>query len=455
MDVLNSTLAFLVAIGILVTIHELGHYAAARLCGVKIIRFSIGFGPTIWMRKFGASQTEWTVAALPLGGFVKMADTRDDSVNELDRHLAFDNKPIWQRMFIIIAGPLANFILAAALYWFIFVVGSPGAVPFVASPPAGSPAASAGFKTLDKVLSVDGAPAKTWGEVRLLLLERASVRAVATVEVETASGEIVRRQLATANIEKADLDQDFAAKLGIEAYQPPIPPIVESVTKGGAAEAAGLKPGDRIIAVEGKPISDFRQLLTIVSANAGKPIGLVVQARGETFDATVTPALVTEGGRSFGRIGVTRPPIDSTSSAMLVTVVRYGAIESIPKSIAKVWEMSAFSLKMLGRMVTGDVSWKNLSGPITIADYAGQSAKLGWLPFVSFLALVSVSIGVLNLLPIPVLDGGQLLYHIAELIKGSPLSDQAMEIGQRVGFALLIGLSAFAFYNDVYRLVSG
>ncbi len=455
MDVLNSILAFIVAISILVTIHELGHYAAARLCGVKIIRFSIGFGPTLWVREIGADKTEWAVAALPLGGFVKMADERDDSVDETERHRAFNNKPIWQRMFIIVAGPMANFVLAAALYWVVFVVGAPGAVPLIAQPANGSPAAQAGFKERDKVMSIDGTPAKTWGEVRLLLLERASVRANASVEVETTSGEVVRRELSTSSVEKADLDKDFAAKLGIESYQPPIPPVVETVTKGGPAELAGLKPGDRIVSASGNPITDFRQLLDVISANPGKAVNLVVQARGETFDAVVTPVLVTEGGRSFGRIGVTRPPTDPQVAAMMVTVVRYGILESVPKSIGKVWEMSVFSLKMMGRMITGDISWKNLSGPITIADYAGQSAKLGWLPFVSFLALVSVSIGVLNLLPIPVLDGGQLLYHIAELMKGSPLSEQAMEIGQRAGFALLIGLSAFAFYNDVYRLVSG
>ncbi|MFN7673767.1 MAG: RIP metalloprotease RseP, partial [Betaproteobacteria bacterium] len=246
----------------------------------------------------------------------------------------------------------------------------------------------------------------------------------------------------------------FAAKLGIRPYRPPIAPVVETVTPDGPAAQAGLQPGDRIVAAAGSPIADWNQLVGIVSASPGKVIKLVVESSGEIFDAEVVPKLVTDGNRSIGRIGVA-PKIDRAANEALVTTVRYGPVESVPKAVGNVWDMSVFSLTMLGRMITGEVSWKNLSGPITIADYAGQSAKLGWVQFVTFLALISVSIGVLNLLPIPVLDGGQLLYHIAELIKGSPLSEQAMEIGQRVGFALLIGLSAFAFYNDIYRLVSG
>jgi regulator of sigma E protease len=453
-EILKSVIAFLVAIGILVTIHELGHYWAARLCRVKIIRFSIGFGRPLWMRKFGADQTEWVVAALPLGGFVKMADERDELVDEADRSRAFNNKPIWQRMIIIAAGPAANFVLAALLYWVVFVVGSPGALPFVAAPPVGSPAASAGFLAFDKVTGIDGKAVKTWGEVRLALLDRAAVRGNAVIEVQTRDGRVANRELSTVTIEKADLDRDFAAKLGIRPYRPPIAPVVESVTPDGPAALAGLKTGDRIVAAGGAPVTEWTELVGIVSASPGKAIKLAVESGGETFDAEVIPKAVTDGNRTIGRIGIA-PKIDRAANEALITMIRYGPLESIPKAIGNVWEMSAFSLKMLGRMVTGDVSWKNLSGPITIADYAGQSAKLGWVQFVSFLALISVSIGVLNLLPIPVLDGGQLLYHIAELIKGSPLSEQAMEIGQRAGFALLIGLSAFAFYNDVYRLVSG
>ena len=454
MTVLNSILAFLVAIGVLVTIHELGHFVAARLCGVRVLRFSIGFGSPLWVRKFGADQTEWVLAAIPLGGFVKMADERDASVADEERDRAFNNKSIWQRMFIIVAGPAANFLLASVLYWVVFVTGQPGAVPYVAMPPAGSAAAAAGFGAYDKIVSIDGRDVKTWGDARLVLLDLASVRADAAIEVELRAGGRLTRQLSMASLEKADLDRDFAGKLGLNAYRLPIAAVLDVVTPNGPADEAGLKPGDRIVAAAGKEITDWSQLVAVVAASPARAVALIVEARGEKFNASVTPATVTERGRTFGRIGVS-PKIDRSANEALFITVRYGVFESVPKAIGKVWDMSLFSLKMLGRMVTGDVSWKNLSGPITIADYAGQSAKLGWLSYVTFLALVSVSIGVLNLLPIPVLDGGQLLYHIAELIKGSPLSEQAMEIGQRVGFALLIGLSAFAFYNDVFRLVSG
>ena len=454
MSVLSSILAFLVAIGVLVTFHEFGHYLAARLCGVKILRFSIGFGRPLWVRKFGADQTEWVIAALPLGGFVKMADERDETVGVADRGRAFNNKPIWQRMSIIAAGPAANFILAALLYWLVFVSGQPGAVPYVATPPSGSAAAQSGFVAYDKIVSIDGQEVRTWGDARLLLLDRASTRGTSVIEVETQAGGRPTRQLSMANLVKADLDRDFAGKLGLNPYRLQIDPVVDTVIPTGAAAAAGLKPGDRIIAAAGEPVLDWSQFVAIVSASPGRPVSLEVEAHGEKFDAIVTPATITEGGRTFGRIGIS-PKIDRKASEALITTVRYGVLESIPKAVSKVWDMSVFSLKMFGRMVTGDISWKNLSGPITIADYAGQSAKLGWLSFVTFLALISVSIGVLNLLPIPVLDGGQLLYHIVELIKGSPLSEQAMEIGQRAGFALLIGLSAFAFYNDIFRLVSG
>lgn len=454
MSLLTTIAAFLFAIGLLVTIHELGHFWAARAFNVKILRFSIGFGPDLWARRFGNDQTEWVVSLLPLGGYVKMADERDESVVPEDVDRAFNRQAIWKRMIIIAAGPVANFVLAAMLYWVIFVVGQPGAIPFVATPPAGTAAAAAGFVAQDRIVAVDDRAVKTWGDTRLALLERASAREVARIEVETARNTIEFRELATAGLQKQDLDKDYAAALGLVAYRAPIAPIVENVTPEGPAARAGLKPGDRVVAVNGVGVTEWTALVAVIVANPGKPVTLAVESRGEVFDATVTPDKITERGRTFGRIGV-QPRIDREANDRLYTTVRYGVLESTPKAVTRVWDMSVFSLKMMWRMITGDISWKNLSGPITIADYAGQSAKMGWVPFVLFLALISVSIGVLNLLPIPVLDGGQLLYHIAELIKGSPVSAEALEIGQRIGLVLLLCLTAFAFYNDIHRLVSG
>ena len=454
MNLMTTILAFIVAIGLLVTIHELGHYWAARLCNVKILRFSVGFGRTLWQRRFGRDQTEWAVAAIPLGGYVKMADERDESVSLDDRERALNNKPIWQRMFIIIAGPLDNFVLAAMLYWVVFIVGQPGAVPYLAEPPAGSIAAVAGFAEYDRIISVGSGKTRTWGDARLQLLDHASAREAVDIEVETRSGQRQIRTLPMASINNADLDKDFASKLGLSAYRLIVAPVMKDIVASGPAAVAGLREGDRIVAVNGKKISRWQELVEVIIKNPGRPVQLAVESRGEMFDATVTPASVTERGQTFGRIGVS-PVIDRAASDALVINVRYGVFEAGPKAVVKVWEMSVFSVKMLGRMLTGNVSLKNLSGPITIADYAGQSAQMGPIYYLLFLALISVSIGVLNLLPIPVLDGGQLLYHIVELIKGSPVSEQAMEVGQRVGLALLLGLTAFAFYNDIHRLVSG
>ncbi len=454
MNLLMTLLAFIVAIGTLVTVHELGHYWAARLCNVKILRFSIGFGRTLWLRRFGADQTEWVVAALPLGGFVKMADERDGSVSNDDRARAFNNKPIWQRMFIIAAGPIANFVLAAILYWVVFVAGQPGAIPFVAQPPKDSIAAVAGFEEYDRIVSIDGREVRTWGDARLILLDHASMRGVANIVVETRTGQRQTRRLVMTSLESADLDKDFSGKLGLTAYRLNIAPVMQVISPNGPADRAGLRTGDRIVAVNGNKITQWNELVAVIVNNPKLPVRLMVESRGEVFDASVTPDAINENGRTFGRIGVS-PKIDRAASDALFTNVRYGMVESLPKAIAKVWEMSVFSVKMLWRMIAGDISWKNLSGPITIADYAGQSAQMGPIYYLLFLALISVSIGVLNLLPIPVLDGGQLLYHIFELIKGSPVSEQAMEVGQRVGLALLLGLTAFAFYNDIYRLVSG
>ncbi len=454
MGLLTAALAFLVAIGTLVTIHELGHYWAARLCDVKILRFSIGFGRTLWLKRVGPDQTEWVVAALPLGGFVKMADERDESVPAEDSARAFNNKTIWQRMFIIAAGPLANFALAAIFYWIVFVAGQPGAIPYVAQPVAGTVAATAGFVEYDRIVSIDGDEIRTWADARMALLDRASARGVADIEVETRSGKRQLRSLSLVSVETPDLDKDFASKLGLVAYRLNVAPVMQAITPNGPAALAGLKVGDKIVTVNGQKISRWNELVDVIVKNPARPVKLAVESRGEVFDATVTPDSITERGQTFGRIGVS-PKIDRAASEALIVNVRYGALESVPKAVVKVWEMSAFSVKMLWRMITGNISWKNLSGPITIADYAGQSALLGPIYYLLYLALISVSIGVLNLLPIPVLDGGQLLYHIVELIKGSPVSEKAMEFGQRVGLALLLGLTAFAFYNDIHRLVSG
>ena len=454
MSLLITIAAFLVAIGILVTFHELGHYWAARLCDVKILRFSVGFGKPLYIKRVGPDQTEWVIAALPLGGFVRMADERDGSAGPDDGARAFNNKTPWQRIFIVSAGPIANFVLAIFFYWALFVTGMPGSKPYLAQPEAASIAAKAGFAEFDLITRIGEREIQTWGDARLVLLEAAVKGETIDIEIEEAGGNRSIKRLAMARIDAADLDKDFLGKLGVSAYRLKVEPVLDQLTAGGAAARAGLRSGDRITASGDRTISRWQELVEIIANNPAQPIPLSVQRDGAMLAVSVTPDSVTEKGRTFGRIGV-MPRIDRELERTLNTVVRYGPLESIARSLDRVWEMSIFSIKMMGRMLTGDISWKNLSGPLTIADYAGQSAQLGWVPYLSFLALISISLGVLNLLPIPVLDGGQLMYYMAELLKGSPVSERVMEIGQQVGLTLLLGLTAFAFYNDIHRLVAG
>ena len=451
---LTTIAAFALAIGILVTFHELGHYWAARWCDVKILRFSIGFGRPLWMKKFGPDQTEWAIGVLPLGGYVKMADERDGSAAPTDKSRAFNNKTVWQRILIVIAGPVANFVLAAFLYWALFVTGTTGTKPYLAAPTPNSPAANGEFSEFDLITQVGDKAIKTWGDARLALLEEAVKRATVEIEVESVDGRRRLKRLNLSAVDKDDLDKDFLAKAGMSAFRMTVLPVLDEVIKGGAADRAGLRAGDRIISVQGKPTDRWEALVASIYARPGLATEIDVERAGTEIRLTLTPDTITENGKAFGRIGV-KPKVDRALLEKLSTVVRYGPLEAIPRAWAKVWDMSVFSLKMMGRMLTGDVSWKNLSGPITIADYAGQSAQLGWIPYVTFLALISISLGVLNLLPIPVLDGGQLMYYIAEILKGSPVSEKVMEIGQQVGLTLLLGLTAFAFYNDIHRLVTG
>ena len=460
MGIIVTVAAFILAIGVLVTIHELGHYWAARRCDVKILRFSVGFGRPLWLTRRGPDQTEWVIAAIPLGGYVKMADERDETVNPKDAARAFNNKSVWQRIFIAAAGPLANFLLAAILYWALFVSGVPGAKPYLAAPGANSAAARAGFTELELITKVGDRITRTWADARLALLEQAVNRETVEIDVEDGKnalggqGQKYTRRLSMESITIDDLDRDFLSKIGLTPYRPKLDPVLGEVVAGGAADQAGLKNGDRVVALAGRPVARWETFVEAILARPGQPVDLTV-ARGERLiDLTVTPRKVTEHGRTFGRIDV-KPRVDESEFEKLRIVVRYGPLESIPLAWAKVWDMSAFSLKMMGRMLVGDISWKNLSGPITIADYAGQSAMLGWIPYVNFLALISISLGVLNLLPVPVLDGGQLMYYMAEILKGSPVSDRTMQIGQQVGLTLLLGLTAFALYNDIHRLLTG
>ena len=452
---LVTILSFLVTIAVLVVIHELGHYWAARAVGVKILRFSVGFGRTLWMRRRGADQTEWAIAAIPLGGYVKMLDEREGDVPAADRARAFNRQTVWARIFIVLAGPAANFALAFLIYWILFIAGLPGVKPVVGDPPRDTAAAVAGLVNGETIRAIGEEPVHTWTDVRWLLLKEAVKREAVMLEVEAANGSRSTRKLDMSAISKDDLDRDFLGKLGMRPYRPAVPATLGRVLPASAAERAGLAQGDRVVAINGRPTKTWFDFTSEISAAPGKTLTLEVERQGRRFELKATPDSAGEGEGRIGRLGVEAGAELKSEYERMTTTVRYGPVAAVGRAAHKVVDLSVFSLKMLGRMVIGDVSWKNLSGPITIADYAGQSAQLGWITYLGFLALVSVSLGVLNLLPIPLLDGGHLVYYFAEIVKGSPVSEKVMEMGQRFGLALLLGLTFFAFYNDINRLFTG
>lgn len=449
MSLLFTLVAFIVALGVLIIIHELGHYLVARWCGVKVLRFSVGFGQPLITRRLGRDRTEWTVSALPLGGYVKMLDEREGEVPAAERHRAFNRQSVYRRFAIVSAGPIANFLLAIFVYWLLFMVGVPGIKPVIGHAPDGTPAAQAGFQAGETLVRIGEDTVQTWQDVRWTLLEHAVDRGSVAVETRDQREQVAFRSLDLSSLSAADLDGDFLIKVGLRRL---VPVVIGSVQDGSPAARAGLQAGDRIEVVGGQAVYNWDDLVLAVAPLGGKKVVLDVRRGGSALSVEVVPQSVEGGGRIIGRIGI-QP--DAQLLEAHRTTVRYGPIEAIGQGILRTWEVSTLSLRMLGKMIVGEVSVKNLSGPITIADYAGQSAQLGWLAYVSFIALISISLGVLNLLPVPLLDGGHLMYYLVEMVKGRPVSDRAMEIGQRIGMALLFTLMAFAIYNDINRLVGG
>lgn len=450
MSILHTLLWFLVAIGILVVIHEFGHYLAARWAGVKVLRFSVGFGKPLFSRRFGRDQTEWTLSALPFGGYVKMLDEREGAVSEADLPRAFNRATVWRRIGIVAAGPAANFLLAIVFYWVLLMQGLPALKPIIGEPPADTPAARAGLVAGDEIVRVNGIETPTFTDLRLTLL-RAGV-AGDPLRFDLGDGRQIR--IAPVPLDTDNLEQDTLRPLGIVRFDPDMAPVVGKILPEGAAARDGLREGDRLVSVNGQPVARWQDWVEVVRAHAARPMQLEILRDGRTLPLSITPDSVDEAGQRVGKIGA-GPRIDESVLAPLMTEVRYGPLDALWRGAAKTWDMSVFTLEMMGRMVLGQVSWKNLSGPLTIADYAGQSATLGWISFVSFLALVSVSLGVLNLLPIPLLDGGHLMYYVAEVLTGRPVSERIMETGARIGMMLLLLLMSFALFNDVQRLISG
>ena len=453
-----TLLAFVGAIVLLVVFHEFGHYWVARRCGVKVLRFSLGFGNVIYSKRFANSDTEWVISAVPLGGYVKMLDEREEEVAPEDLPYAFNRKPVLQRMAIVVAGPLANFLLAIVLYWGLFIHGVPGLKPTLGDVPQGTPAAIAQMQSGETILSINGETIPSWQELhwRLLnlALKQGDGQREISIEAQSASGAPLFHVLDMSGLEAKDMDSEFLDKLGLHLYQPVVLPVIGNVAEDSVAQRAGLQQGDHILRANGAAMQRWMDVVEVIRAHPEQAVQLDVQRGALTLQITVVPQAVAESGKTVGKIGA-GPKVDEAAWQAMFIEVSYGPLEALTQSLRKTWETSVISLEMLGKMVMGEVSMKNLSGPITIADYAGQSAKMGVVAYLSFLALISISLGVLNLLPIPLLDGGHLLYYVAELVKGSPASELAWEIGQKIGIALLGTLMVFAIYNDINRLVSG
>jgi regulator of sigma E protease len=448
-DFAQKLLAFAVTLGVLITFHELGHYVVARLVGVKVLRFSIGFGRIVWSRRVGRDGTEWALSALPLGGYVKMVDEREGDVLPADRPRAFNRQSVWKRGAIVAAGPLANLLLAVLLFTGTYLVGVPGQRAVLAAPPTGSPAAVAGLAAGALVTAVDNAPVRSWQDLRWRLL-RASGGESAALAVTEPDGRPATHELLLGSLKPADWDSDFLAALGLKIDLGA--PRVNEVLPGKPAAAAGMESGDVISAIDGVPMRSPSDVATATNAHPGERLRFTLRRDGTTVNADVVPEATEQNGRRIGIAGM-RLGVDAQALAGLAVTVRYGPVDALVQGATKTWDLSVFTLKMLGRILTGGASLKNISGPLTMADYAGQSAQAGVLTFIGYLALISISLGVLNLLPVPLLDGGHLLYYLVEIFKGSPVSDRVLEVGQRIGMAVLALLMALALFNDLTRFL--
>lgn len=447
-----SFFAFIIVIGVLVTFHELGHYWVAKLCGVKVLRFSVGFGRPILRRQWG--ETEWVICPIPLGGYVRMLDEREGTVDPHEQHRSFNQQSVVKRIAIVAAGPVANLVLAVILYWIILVPGVALLKPEVGTVLPHTPAALAGFQPGDRLVRIDGKSINNWQDARIILLESvSSLDKPVTVEVIPAQkNSVTSRTINVPNLAmhfRQDLSMGNVGLLA-ERYLP----IIGSLNKQGSAAQAGMRIGDRIISVDNKLITQWSDWVEIVRNSPGKDLTVRFERAGQTKELVLRPASVETEYGFIGRIGAAAQ-LDTQWLDTLRFTDQYSPVDTITLALKKTADTAGLSLRFLGRMVIGQASFDNLSGPLTIATMAGRTVREGWKTFLEFMALISISIGVLNLLPIPVLDGGQLLYYIVELVKGRPLSEAVQYMGQKIGFMLLVLLMAVALLNDISRLWGG
>jgi regulator of sigma E protease len=452
--IFTSIWAFIITIAVLVVFHEFGHYLVARLCGVKVLRFSVGFGKVLYSRHFGKGETEWVLSAIPLGGYVKMLDEREGEVaaHELDR--AFNRKPVWQRMAVVAAGPAFNLLLAVILYFALFTHGIADLKPRLGDVPAGTPAAQADFQPHETLLSINGTPMQGWDEVVWRLVVLSLRHGPVEIVGRTPDGVEHHHTLDLAGIKPSDLSGGFMSKLGLQPDYPPLPPVIGKLVPGDVAEQSGLRTGDRVLSVDGHAIATFDQWADVVRTHPDQRLHMELERDGKQIALDITPRKETEDGKVIGRVGAYSYS-DPHRLDPLRTEVRYGVFPALGLAVQRTWDIGSVSLEMLGRMAVGQASLKNLSGPVGTAKVAGESVSLGFAPFIFFLAAISVGVGVLNLLPIPILDGGHLLYYTAEFFMRRPVPESAWETGQKIGAVVLLALMILVFYNDISRLMAG
>ena len=451
MELLYTIAITLGTLAVLVAVHEYGHFWVARRCGVQVLRFSIGFGKSLfsWSDRQG---TQYSIAAIPLGGYVKMLDEREGEVPAADLDKAFNRKPVLQRIAVVSAGPLANLALAVVAYWGLFFSGETGYVPIIGEVEVGSVADVAGLEAGQEIVAVDGGKTPTWQALSFRLLDRIGDTGSISFAVKYPNSDMVYESEALVQRWLSEQEQpDLFGGLGITMYRPDVPPVVDEVVAGSPAAAIGLQPGDAVLRADGVPMPLWMDWVEYVRARPQQPIELEYERNGELMRAVIVPERISdEQGESFGRVGVgvalpEMPP-------EMVRQFERGPIEALGASLVRTGELTLFTLKSIKKMVMGLISPKNLSGPITIAKVATASAKSGLESYISFLALLSVSLGVLNLLPIPVLDGGHLLFYTVELLAGRPVPEKIQALGYQLGLFLVLGIMMLALYNDFARL---
>jgi regulator of sigma E protease len=456
MDILGPILWLIVALGLLVTFHEFGHYWVARRCGVRVLRFSVGFGRALWSRT-ARDGTEYQVAAVPLGGYVKMLDEREGPVPAAERDLAFNRKPVGQRIAIVAAGPVFNLIFALAAFWLMFVVGIGETRPIVGG--TSGLAAEAGLREHDRIVRIGEQNTQTWTHALLGLIPPALDRRPVTLEVEDRNGERREVRLPLDRLGPDFNEENTLDHLGLQPWRPDLPAVVGQVTSGSPAEQAGIRPDDRILAINGTAITGWQEIaervpeLAVGEQGGIQSLEVAIERDGREFEVRLVPELLD--GRPI--IGIQAPPPGPELQAdyeRMHTVLRYGPIAALGQAGQETWRLTTATLGMLGRMITGKASLSNLSGPVTIAQMAHSSARLGFSRFLFFLGLISLSLAIINLLPIPLLDGGHLMYYAAEIIKGSPVSEQTQIVGQYVGLLMVGGLMSLALFNDILRLIT-